>query len=83
MSGTISVKATSFEIIPNSNSQASSEESRRQLSGYVNVEDDVASFDALKELCLKENVDNIIIVYHDYAFRLADVSPLRKQYEYP
>jgi hypothetical protein len=45
------------------------------MCGYVGVNDDNSkTLNALKELCSRDNVDKIVIVYHDYAFSLVGVS---------
>ena len=70
----IRFKASSFEIA-RGNSQTSSKSKQPLLFGYIDIDDDdVKAFNALKELCSKENVDKIIIVYHDYAFSLLGIS---------
>ena len=67
----IRVKASSFEILKNTNQP--SEEAKQQLSGYIGI-DDYATLEALKELCAQKNIDKVIVVYHDYAFSLLGVS---------
>ena len=67
----IRLKASSFEILKNANE--SSGEATQQLNGYVGVDDDT-TFKALRDLCNKEKIDKVIVVYHDYAFSLLGVS---------
>jgi len=38
--------------------------------GHMCMEDDEATFEALKELCQKGNVDKVRIAYHNYTFVL-------------
>ena len=69
----IRIKASTFEIVRD-NSQTSSSK-QPLLFGYVDIDaDNLKAFQALKELCSKDNVDKIIIVYHDYAFSLIGIS---------
>lgn len=44
------------------------------VSGHLSTEEDSATFEALKELCQKENVDKVMIVYRNYTFTLVGVS---------
>jgi len=67
----IRLKASTFEILKNANS--SSKEATPQLNGLVGVDDD-AAFKALRDLCNKEKIDKVIVVYHDYTFSLLGVS---------
>ncbi|HLE35071.1 MAG TPA: hypothetical protein VI698_04195 [Nitrososphaerales archaeon] len=74
-SSMIRVKANSFEIVRDNNQLSSRIKKQPLLLGYVGVDDDDAkAFEVLKELCSKESVDKIVIVYHDYAFSLLGVS---------
>lgn len=69
----IRVKASTFEIVHDNSPSASSKQPL--LFGYIDIDDDnMKTLQALKELCSKENVDKIIIVYHDYAFSLLGIS---------
>ncbi|MGH9877901.1 MAG: hypothetical protein ACRD5H_09700, partial [Nitrososphaerales archaeon] len=69
--GSVILKASSFEIEPGK----SSTESVQQVSGHLGIEDDNDNaFEALKNLCSKENVDKVVIVYRDYQFSLVGVS---------
>ena len=68
------VVASSFEIVRNID-QSTSGGKPPLMFGYVGVDDDnTKAFEALKELCSRDSVDKIIIVYHDYAFSLIGVS---------
>jgi len=70
----IRISASSFEILPDKN-RSSSKSKQPSLFGYIDIDDDdFKALQALKELCTKENVDKIIIVYHDYAFSLLGIS---------
>jgi hypothetical protein len=70
----IRVAASSFEIVPDKN-RSYSKSKQPLLFGYIGIDDDdIKTLHALKELCSKENVDKIIIVYHDYAFSLLGIS---------
>ena len=67
----IRLTASSFEILKNTNESLG--ETTQKLSGYVGVDDDT-TFKTLRDLCNKEKIDKIVIVYHDYAFSLLGVS---------
>jgi hypothetical protein len=70
----IQLAASSFEIVRNP-SQPRSNSKQELLSGYVCVEkNNSKSFQALKGLCSGEAVDNVVIIYRDYAFSLTGVS---------
>jgi hypothetical protein len=66
----IRVKASLFEIFKNTNQ--TSEESRKGLSGLVTIDD--AAIEGIRELCSNAKIDKVIILYHDYAFSLLGVS---------
>lgn len=57
------------------NNSSSIPEKKDLLFGYIGVdEDNTIAFETLKDLCSKQSVDKIVIVYHDYAFSLVGVS---------
>jgi hypothetical protein len=69
----VRISASSFEIIRDNSPTSSTK--KPLLFGYVDIDDDdLKAFQALKELCSKDNVDKIVIVYHDYAFSLLGIS---------
>lgn len=45
--------------------------------------DNIAAFEALRQFCSRKDIDKIIIVYHDYAFRLLGVSFTEKNTDPP
>ena len=76
------INAKSFEITREIDKQS---KSRQPLFiGFVGVDDTNAkAFEALKDLSSKQEVDKIIIVYHDYAFSLMGVSLTAKDNYHP
>jgi len=68
------ISASRFEIMRD-NDPPSSESKYPLLCGYIDIDDDNPKiFATLKELCAKDGVDKIVVVYHDYAFSLVGVS---------
>jgi hypothetical protein len=65
----IRLTASSFEL---SNDQST----RQSLSGYICVDDNnnSKSFQLLKDLCTRNIVDEVVVVYREYAFSLTRVS---------
>lgn len=69
----IRLTASSFELTPNN--ESSNSEHQQSLSGSVYVDDNNSeSFQLLKELSSKDNIDKVVVVYHKYSFSLKGVS---------
>jgi hypothetical protein len=69
----IQLAASSFEILRGSG-QPRSNSKQELLSGYVCIENNNSkSLQAIKDLCTGEAIDNVVIVYRDYAFSLTGV----------
>ena len=65
------LRASSFEIERGD----SISDPKTNVSGNISVdEEDEATFAAIKELCSKENVNKVIIVYRNFEFALVGVS---------
>jgi hypothetical protein len=65
----IRVLASSFELV------SSDQSSKQSLSGYKCADDNNSkSLQILKDLSLREFVDEVVVVYRQYAFSLTGVS---------
>ena len=65
------LKASSFEV---DRDRAGSGSESQGVSGYLSADEDSTTFEGLDELCLKGNIEKVMILYRNYTFVLVDVS---------
>lgn len=71
----VRLTASSFEIMRNSDQPPSNSAQQHSLSGYVCIDDNNSkSFQMLKDLCSGDALDEVVVVYREYAFSLIGVS---------
>jgi hypothetical protein len=71
----ICIKAATFEIIRDTTKSVKEPENQDPLLGYIGLdEDNTKSVETLMDLCSKDEVENVVIVYNDFSFSLGDAS---------
>src|SRR5690348_12607344 len=80
----IRIKASIFEIIRDSTKSVNQPEKQDLLLGYVGFDEaNAKSVKVLRDLCSKEIIENVVIVYNDFGFSLIDVSFTKNNANHP